>query len=81
MNVCMALENDETRLEEVSKNFMTFDGKLTFHQYLDRIDEVTSERVNRAASAMLIGKPTVVAIGSTINLVPSTGDLLKMLNG
>ena len=41
MNVMMALESQGDRLEEIARNFMTF-GDLTFAQYCDRIDAVTS---------------------------------------
>jgi len=37
MNVLMAMERSEDRLEEVARNFMTY-GDLTFHQYCDKID-------------------------------------------
>ena len=42
MNVLMAMERQDERLEEIARNFMTF-GDLTFAQYCDRIDAVTSE--------------------------------------
>ena len=42
MNVLMAMERQDERLEEIARNFMTF-GDLTFSQYCDRIDSVTSE--------------------------------------
>ena len=32
MNVLMAMERSEDRLEEIARNFMTY-GDLTFHQY------------------------------------------------
>ena len=37
MNLLMAMERQEDRLEEIAKNYLTF-GDLTFHQYCDRID-------------------------------------------
>ena len=42
MNILMAMERSDDRLEEIARNYMTF-GDLTFHQYCDRIDQVTSE--------------------------------------
>jgi len=42
MNVLMAMERQDERLEEIARNFMTF-GDLTFAQYSERIDAVTSE--------------------------------------
>jgi len=42
MNVLMAMERQDERLEEIARNFMTF-GDLTFAQYAERIDAVTSE--------------------------------------
>ena len=41
MNVLMAMERTGDRLEEIARNFMTY-GDLTFHQYCDKIDNVTS---------------------------------------
>ena len=42
MNVLMAMERQDERLEEIARNFMTF-GDLTFAQYSERIDSVTPE--------------------------------------
>ena len=42
MNVLMSMERQDERLEEIARNFMTF-GNLTFNQYCDRIDQVTSQ--------------------------------------
>lgn len=42
MNILMAMERQEDRLEEIARNYQTF-GDLTFHQYCDKIDSVTSE--------------------------------------
>ena len=41
MNVLMAMERSEDRLEEIARNFLTY-GDLTFHQYCEKIDAVTS---------------------------------------
>jgi hypothetical protein len=41
MNVLMAMERQDDRLEEIARNFMTF-GDLNFHQYCEKIDAVTS---------------------------------------
>ena len=49
MNILTYMENSGDRLEEIARNFMTM-GDLTFHQYCDRIDEVTSHDINRVAS-------------------------------
>lgn len=42
MNVLMAMERQDDRLEEIARNFMTF-GDLNFHQYCAKIDSVTSK--------------------------------------
>merc|ERR1712153_191617 len=70
MNVLMAMERTEDRLEEIARNFMTF-GDLTFHQYCDKIDAVASSQINSVASKLLAGKPTLLVTGGAINLVPS----------
>ena len=79
MNVLMAMERQDERLEEVARNFMTF-GDLTFAQYSERIDAVTSEQINSAASKVLSGKPTMLVTGGAINLVPSVTDVASQLN-
>jgi len=62
MNVLMALERKEERLEEIGRNFMTYDN-LTFMKYLPSIDQVTSDDINRVTSRLLKGSPTFVAFG------------------
>ena len=42
MNILMAMERQEDRLEEIARNYMTF-GDLTFHQYCEKIDAVSSQ--------------------------------------
>jgi processing peptidase subunit alpha len=37
MNVLMAMERSEDRLEEIARNYLTY-GDLTFHQYCEKID-------------------------------------------
>lgn len=41
MNILMGLENQDHRLEEIARNYMSF-GQLTFHRYCSMIDQVTS---------------------------------------
>lgn len=79
MNVLLAMENQEERLEEIARNFQTF-GNLTFHQYCEKIDAVTSDSINAAASKTLSGKPTLLVTGSSINLVPGVTDVARQLN-
>ncbi len=52
MNVLLAMERTEDRLEEIARNYMTY-GDLTFHQYCDKIDAVTSSQINSVASRLL----------------------------
>jgi len=42
MDVITTMENTENRLEEAARNFMTF-GDLTFQNYCEKIDAVSSE--------------------------------------
>ena len=79
MNVLMAMERTEDRLEEIARNFMTF-GDLTFHQYCDKIDAVTSSDINAVASKLLSGKPTLLVTGGAINMVSSAADVSRQLN-
>ena len=79
MNVLMAMERSEDRLEEIARNFMTY-GDLTFHQYCDQIDSVTSAQINAVATKLLAGKPTLLVSGGSINLVPSVTDVSRQLN-
>ncbi|CDW73099.1 peptidase m16 inactive domain containing protein [Stylonychia lemnae] len=62
MNVLMAMERKEERLEEIARNYMTYDD-LTFMQYLPNIDKVTSDDVNKAALRIMKTTPTLVAFG------------------
>lgn len=78
MNILMSMERQEDRLEEIARNYMTF-GDLTFHQYCDKIDAVTSEQINKAASRVLAGKPTMLVTGGAINLVPTITDVQRQL--
>lgn len=79
MNVLMAMERTDDRLEEIARNFMTF-GDLTFHQYCDKIDAVESSDINRVASTLLQGKPTLLVTGGAINMVSSAADVSRQLN-
>ena len=79
MQVLMAMERTDDRLEEIARNYMTY-GDLTFHQYCENIDNVTSAQINSVASKMLAGKPTMVVTGGAINLVPSVTDVSRQLN-
>merc|ERR1719446_1631840 len=79
MNILMAMERTEDRLEEIARNFMTY-GDLTFHQYCEKIDNVTASQINSVASKLLAGKPTLLVTGGAINLVPSVTDVARQLN-
>ena len=79
MNVLRAMERSEDRLEEIARNYMTY-GDLTFHQYCEKIDAVTSSKINQVASKVLAGKPTLLVLGGAINLVPSVTDVSRQLN-
>jgi processing peptidase subunit alpha len=79
MNILMAMERSEDRLEEIARNFMTF-GDLTFHQYCENIDNVTSQEINSIASKLLAGKPTLLVSGGAINLVPTVTEVSRQLN-
>jgi processing peptidase subunit alpha len=78
MNVLMAMERQDDRLEEIARNFMTF-GDLNFHQYCEKIDAVTSAQINRAAVRTLTGKPTMLVTGGAINMVPTITDVQRQL--
>lgn len=73
------MEKSDDRLEEIARNFMTF-GDLTFHQYCDKIDAVSSSDINRVASSVTSGKPTLLVQGGAINLVPSVTEVARQLN-
>jgi len=79
MNVLMAMESSNDRLEEVARNFMTF-GDLTFEKYCQNIDNVTSAEINAVAARLTAGQPTLLVSGGAINLVPSVTDVHRQLN-
>lgn len=76
MNVLLSLEKTSDRLEEMAKNYLTY-GELTFHQYADQVERVTSEDIQRAASRLLQGKPTMIVTGGAINLVPTITEVQR----
>lgn len=78
MNILLAMEKTEDRLEEIARNYQLF-GDLTFHQYCDQIDAVTSDQINACASRVLSGQPTLLVSGGAINMVPSVTDVSKQL--
>lgn len=57
-------------------NYRCF-GELSFHKYVDFIDQVTVKDINRAAKEIIYGKPTLVVTGDAINLVPNVTDVSK----
>lgn len=79
MQVLMAMERTDDRLEEIARNYMTY-GNLTFQDYCDSIDAVTSAQINSVATNLLAGKPTMLVTGGAINLVPSVTDVSRQLN-
>lgn len=79
MSILQAMERTESRLEEIARNFMTF-GDLTFHQYCEKIDAVTSPDINNVASKVMAGKPTMLVTGGAINQVPAVGDVARLLS-
>ena len=80
MNILTELEHRGNRLEEIGRNYLAFGGDLTFHQYTDRVDAVTSSDINDLASKFLATKPTILVQGSAINVVPTITDVQKQLN-
>lgn len=78
MNILKTFERQEDRLEEIALNYMTH-RDLNFHTYTQLIDNVTSQDVQRVASKLLQGKPTMVVTGGAINLVPSITDVQRQL--
>ena len=74
------MERQEDRLEEIARNYMTMGRTLTFHQYSDMIDSVTSDQINAAAERAMSGAPTMTVLGDSINLVPNVTDVARQLN-
>lgn len=79
MNILMALERSDNRLEEMARQYMTF-GDLTINAYCDIVDQVDSAQINRAAARCFAGKPTMTVSGGAVNLVPSITDVSRQLN-
>ena len=73
------MERTESRLEEIARNYMTF-GDLTFHQYCEKIDAITSLDINNVATKVMAGKPTLLVTGGAINQVPAVTDVARQLN-
>lgn len=79
MNIHTELESRGDRLEEIGRNYLAFGGNLTFHQYADRIDAVTSNDINELAAKFLATRPTILVQGSAINVVPTITDVQRQL--
>eukprot|EP00347_Sterkiella_histriomuscorum_P001866 403370379 len=79
MNILMAMERKEDRLEEIARNYMTY-KKLTFMDYCNSIDKVTSEQINKAAHKALSSKPTLIVSGNNIDQVPSFEQIHRYVN-
>lgn len=80
MNILTEMETRGNRLEEIGRNYLAFGGDLTFHQYCERIDRVTSSDINEVAERMVATKPTILVQGSAINIVPTINDVQKQLS-
>jgi predicted Zn-dependent peptidase len=80
MNILSEMEKRGDRLEEIGRNYLAFGGDLTFHQYCDRVDDVTAGDINSLAERVLGTKPTILVQGSAINVVPSINDVQRQLN-
>jgi predicted Zn-dependent peptidase len=52
IHIMMALESSANRCDEMSRHLSTY-GKVDFQAVLNRIDQVTSNSINRAATKML----------------------------
>ena len=76
MQVLMAMERQDDRLEEIARNYMTY-GNLTFHKYCDKIDSVTSQQINDVAGKLLSRMPTMLITGGEINMVPTITDVRR----
>ena len=80
MNILTEMEQRGDRLEEIGRNYLAFGGDLTFHQYTDRVDQVTSGDINEIAQKILATKPTILVQGSAINIVPTLSDVQNQLS-
>lgn len=80
MNILTEMEQRGDRLEEIGRNYLAYGGDLTFHQYCDRVDDVTSNDINEVAERILGTKPTILVQGSAINVVPTITDVQKQLS-
>lgn len=79
INILMALERKEDRVEEIARNYMTY-GQMTFQNYCEKIDQVTSNDINRAAAKALLNKPTLLVSAKEIDNLPLPSDVHSFLN-
>ena len=70
----LTFDRQQDRIEEIANNYLTH-RELNFHQYTELVDKVTSEDIQRVASKVLQGKPTLLVTGGAINLVPTITDV------
>jgi hypothetical protein len=49
------------------------------YEYINLIDQVTSNDINEAAEFLVKSRPTLVVSGNAVNLVPSIADIQQKL--
>jgi len=76
-NLCLSLEEQGDRMEEAVKNLMVVGDVRTVDNYLNMIDDISSERINKAFAKLLKGRPTFIAVGGEVNTLPSLDQIHK----
>jgi len=64
-NICFDFEDRQVVFEDICRQIKVYGEHKTPDMWLDQIQKVTGEDVQRVAQKMLASKPTVVAIGPT----------------
>lgn len=77
--VLLGTVNQVDRLEEVARTFNIHKDISIIDNYVSLIDQVNADRVNKAVTRLLKGKPTLVVTGNAVNLVPSIADIQGMI--
>lgn len=81
MNILLSLEQQEARLEEMARNYLTF-KEMTFHRYCQQIDLITQEQISETVGKMLRQEPTMAVLGadkSTVMNVPMSDQVSHFL--
>ena len=76
----MALESSANRCESMARSLAVWDRILDIEDIIDKIEEVTSQRVKNFGSGLLHSKKTGLSLYGPIAKAPRLSNILSILN-